>query len=146
MDLSGSWSYITDVARSRLAHNKTPHHVSTYGDGIEILGAAGEICARRFLGLGEELHDGFDGGCDLLYAGKRIDVKATIMTPKMSYRFMQWPLNKNIKSDIVLMTAVDPLSKQATVIGYATREQIAGAPVNNLRPAWKLLEMNAQRQ
>ena len=65
MDLSGSWDYIREIARSRLAHNKTSHHVSEFGEGIELIGVAGEIVARRFLGLPETIHQRFDGGVDL---------------------------------------------------------------------------------
>ena len=59
MDLTSSWPYIEDTARNRLAHNKTSHHIYEYGDSLELLGVAGEIVARRFLGLSEELHCGY---------------------------------------------------------------------------------------
>ena len=65
MDLSGSWPYIESTARDRLSHNKTRRHVSDYGEGIEVIGVAGEIVVRRFLGLCEEVHDGFDNGVDM---------------------------------------------------------------------------------
>jgi hypothetical protein len=134
MDLNGSWEYIEDIARSRLAHNKTKHHISDYGEGIEVIGVAGEIAARRFLGLPEEVHSGFDGGCDLIYAGKRVDVKTTVFTPNVIYRFLQWPEWKRVKSDIILMTVVDPISKIAEVIGYATESEIKAATMNRERP------------
>ncbi len=133
MNLSGSWQYIQMTARSRLEHNKTSRHVSEYGEGIEVLGAAGEIVARRFLGVAEVLHDGFDGGCDILFHEMRIDVKATVLTPKVHYRFLQWPLNKHVRSDIILMTAVDPIHMMGTLLGYATREEVLRAPVNYQR-------------
>ena len=133
MDLSGSWTQIQSVAKNRLAHNKTVFHVSDYGDGIEVLGAAGEVCARRFFGLPETLHEEFDNGCDLVFAGKKIDVKTTVLTPKLNYRYLQWPQTKRIKADIVLMTAVDPISMQAVVVGYATKAEVKLAAVNNGR-------------
>lgn len=151
MDLSGSWKYIAEISKSRLAHNKTSHHVSEYGDGIELIGVAGEIVARRFLGLPEELHQGFDGGVDLTYGGMRVDVKATLLTPNISHRYLQWPETKRIKSDIILLTAVDPILKIGTVLGYANRNDVVNAPINRdryqpcheipvmaLRPAWEL--------
>lgn len=151
MDLSGSWDYIRQISRSRLAHNKTPHHVFDYGDGIELIGVAGEIVARRFLGLPEELHDGFDGGVDIFYGGMRVDVKATVLTPNIQHRFLQWPETKRVKSDIILLTAIDPILKIGTVLGYANRSDVLEAPINReryqpcheipvtkLRPAWEL--------
>ena len=151
MDLSGSWKYIADVSRSRLSHNKTSHHVSEYGDGIELIGVAGEIVARRFLGLPEQLHDGFDGGVDLVFGGMKVDVKATILTPNIAHRFLQWPETKRIKADIILLTAIDPITQTGTVLGYANRSDILNAeinrdrfqpcyeiPVRKLRPAWEL--------
>lgn len=153
MDLSSSWQYITDVARSRLAHNKTSHHVYEYGEGIEVLGVAGEIVARRFLGLSEKLHCGFDGGVDLSYATMKIDVKATVLTPNIRHRFLQWPEGKRVRADVILLTAIDPITKIGTVMGYATRNDVQTAPINrsrfqpcyeipvtSLRPAWELDE------
>jgi hypothetical protein len=155
MDLSGSWEYIQKIAESRLATNKTEHHVTEYGEGIEALGVAGEIVARRFLGLEELVHEGFDHGVDLTYGGQTIDVKATVLTPKTNFRFLQWPIWKIVKADIVLMTAVNPIQKTGVVLGYATRLEITTAPINNerkyacheipvinLHPAWELVVKN----
>lgn len=133
MDLSGSWDYIEQVARERLSHNKTSHHVSEYGPEIETLGAAGELAARRFLGLDERLHTYFDGGADIRFGGKTIDVKATHLTPKIGYRFLQWPEWKPIKAQIILMTAVHLVERKAVVIGYATRAEISRADINMTR-------------
>jgi len=160
MDLSGSWEYIQKISKSRLANNKTIHHVSEYGEGIEVLGAAGEVVARRFLGLPEKLHEGFDNGIDIWTHGMKIDVKATVLTPKMAYRYLQWPTWKPVKSDIILLTAIDPVTMQGTVLGYATKDEIEGAPINefrhipcheipavNLHPAWELVvrQLNGAR-
>ena len=154
MDLSGSWKYIERIARSRLAHNKTDHHVSRYGDEIEILGAAGELCARRYLGLKEVLHDRFDNGVDFVFAGKKIDVKATQLTPRLEYRYLQLAVTKKIKADLVLLTAVDLVGKQGTVVGWVFREELLEAPINRnrhnpcheisvrkLHPGWELIQM-----
>jgi hypothetical protein len=154
MDLSGSWEYIERIAKSRLAHNKTPRHSSDYGDVIEVLGVAGEVVARRFLGLKESTHQGFDDGTDLVFCGHTIDVKATRLTAKVEYRFLQWPLWKKVKAEVVLMTAVDPDKKIGTVLGYVYKHEIEAAPVNleraqpckeipvrNLHPAWELFQM-----
>ena len=157
MDLSGSWEYIEGIARSRLAHNKTSHHVSDYGDEIEVLGAAGEICARRFLGLPETLHDEFDDGVDFSFAGHSVDVKSTVLTPKIAYRFLQWPRWKEMKADIILLAAVDVKARYGTVIGWAYGREILAAPVNNsrptpcheirvkdLHPAWEMVQIRRQ--
>ncbi len=133
MNLDGSWEYIENTARSRLAHNKTSHHVTAYGEGIELIGVAGEIAARRFLGLPEVVHDTFDGGFDLMFAGMKVDVKATIFTPNVAFRSLQWPEWKRVKADIILMTVVDPISKLAEVIGYATADEVKLAPINKGR-------------
>ena len=133
MDLSGSWPYIERIARSRLAHNKSRYHVSEYGDGIETLGVAGEIAARRFLGLDEKLHEGFDGGVDFVFAGCTIDVKATVLTPNVSYRFLQWPEYKPVIAQIILLTGIEPLSRRAVVLGYATQQEVRIAPINTTR-------------
>jgi hypothetical protein len=133
MDLTGSWPYIERIARSRLAHNKTRHHVSEYGEGIETLGVAGELVARRFLGLDEKLHDRFDGGHDFLFAGKTVDVKATVLTPNIAYRYLQWAEWKPVKAQVVLMTGVDPITRQGIVIGYATKEEVLQSPINRSR-------------
>jgi len=133
MDLSGSWNYIEKMARSRLANNKTERHVSEYGEGIEVMGVAGEILARRCLGLNETVHKHFDGGYDFTFAGKKIDVKATHLTPRVSCRFLQWPLRKRIKADVILMTAVDMVMKQGIVLGWVTEAEMMRSPINRSR-------------
>lgn len=151
MDLSDSWEYIERVAQARLVNNKTSRHIES--DGIELMGVAGEIAARRFLGLPEELHIEFDDGSDLTWRDQRVDVKATVMTPFLDHRFLQWPEWKPVRSEIILLTAVDKDSMVATVIGYATKEEILGAKVNKsrrwpcheipvmkLHPAWMLVK------
>ena len=157
MDLSGSWKYAQIISRSRLANNKTVHHVSEFGDGIELLGAVGEIVARRYLGLPEKLHCGFDHGIDIFVYGMKIDVKTTVLTPKVEHRYLQWPTWKPVKADIILLTAVDPVTKIGTVLGYATRLEVQTAPINNnrfvacheipirdLHPAWELIAEGLQ--
>lgn len=152
MDLSASWDYIADIARRRLEHNQTGRHVSDYGPEIEVLGAAGELAARRFLGLDERLHENFDGGADLRWYGRRVDVKATHLTPRVHYRFLQWPEWKPVIADIVLMAVVDMRTRTATILGYANRTEVLEAPINPeraypcheipitaLHPAWELV-------
>ena len=142
MDLNGSWQYFESIARNRLAHNKTKRHVSMYGEGIETIGAAGELAARRFLGLEEKLHQGFDGGHDFVFAGMSVDVKATVLTPNIEYRFLQWPEKKPIRCQIILMTAVDPISRHARYpgicharkkYGEAQSTKLAGIPAMKFR-------------
>lgn len=159
MELASSWEYITNTARNRLANNKTGHQVTAYGEGIELLGVAGEIVARRFFGLDEILHEGFDDGIDFRFAGFRIDVKATALTPNIEHRFLQWPAWKRVVADIILFTAVDPTSQVGTVIGFATKAEILNSPINETRaiacheisvaelhPAWKLEASFQQRK
>ena len=96
MDLSRSWKYIEYIARQRLKHNQTKRHVSDYGTEIEIIGAAGELAARRFLGLSDKLHFRFDQGVDIKTPSRSIDVKATKLTPLLRHRYLQWPKKKPV--------------------------------------------------
>jgi hypothetical protein len=133
MDLSAQWQYIEDVAALRLLNNRTRRHVSQYGTYIETIGAAGELAARRFFHLPQELHAQLDGGTDMVYKGMRIDIKATVWTPRLQFRYLQWPISKPIKADIVLLTAVHEESRSAVVLGYALPRDIERAPVNTER-------------
>ena len=80
MDLGAQWQYIEQVAAERLQNNITRRHVSQYGTYIEVIGAAGELAARRFLGLPETLHTHLDDRCDMFYKGMSIDTQATVWT------------------------------------------------------------------
>jgi hypothetical protein len=133
MNLSSVWSYLERVARERLQNNQTELQVTEYGTDIELIGAAGEVAARRFLKLSSSLHTEFDNGIDFLWGGKSVDVKATRRTPLLEFRFLQWPLSKPIKADLVIMTAVDLEQCEAEVLGYAFRNEILRAPVNHAR-------------
>ncbi len=159
MDLSGSWQIIEAAARSRLSHNKTKRHVYDYGEAIEVIGVAGEVVVRRFLGLPETVHERFDNGIDIEYFGMRMDVKATILTPNASYRFLQWPNWKKVRADYIVMTIIDPINKVGTVVGYATKHEIYAAAVNKnrhqpcheiafreLHPAWELIVEACKRR
>lgn len=150
MNLKGDWDYLKGVAAKRLENNRTSRHVSDYGTEIELIGAAGELAARRFLGLSVKLHDQFDGGIDLLWRGKRVDVKATKLTPKLNFRFLQWPETKKFKADIILLTAVSLRTQQGVVVGWEWVDAVREAPINfdrdypcheipviDLRPAWE---------
>lgn len=133
MNLAQSWPYLEQVAAHRLANNKTEHHVNQFGEYIELIGAAGELAARRFLQLEEDLHEHFDGGADIRYRDIRIDVKATVWTPRLMHRYLQWPIWKPVKADVILFTAVNIEQKSAIVVGYALRHEVNRAPVNKER-------------
>jgi hypothetical protein len=132
MDLSGDWSYINSIAKQRLENNRTPRQVDKYSY-LEVLGAAGELAARRFLHLPEELHVHFDGGRDLRWNGCSVDVKTTIMTPYLKHRFLQWPIDKPIHCDLILLMAVHMKFKIAHAIGYATHDEVEASLVNHTR-------------
>lgn len=159
MDLAPQWEYLQKVAKTRLANNKTIFHIDRYGPDIEVLGAAGELAARRFLGLPEKLHLNKDDGIDLYWRGYKVDVKATHMTKFLHHRYLQWPHYKPVKAEIVLMTAVHLKWKKATVIGFATAHEVLAAPINAsrdipcheipmtmLHPAWRMQTLSYRRQ
>ena len=134
MDLTASWPYIESIAKTRLSRNKTVRHVGRYGPEIETLGAAGELAARRFLGLPEILHTRFDGGFDLTVNNVKIDVKTTRWDP--AHKYLQWPYWKRVKAPIILMAMVDLETKTGFIVGYATREDITEAAINMMRTIW----------
>jgi 5-methylcytosine-specific restriction endonuclease McrA len=133
IDLSNDWGYILHISEERLRHNKTPRHDEHYGVNIETIGAAGELAARRSLGLPEKLGTHFDGGSDFVYGGRRVDVKATMWTRRIQFRFLQWPLWKPIKSEIILLTAIDISARKAMLLGFATHGEILTSPINSTR-------------
>jgi len=131
--------------------------VSKYGRQIEVLGAAGELAARRSLGLNDHLNTGFDGGVDLTWRGYTIDVKATRLTKALMYRHLQWPMSKTVKSEIALLMAVDVSKKMAVAVGWAWASEIRQAPINKVRdypcrelpvrslhPFWELYTLEAK--
>lgn len=155
MDLSGDWEYITEIANVRRAHNRTPRHIDVFY--LEVIGAAGELAARRFLGLREELHRGFDGGCDFYWHGRAVDVKTTKFTPLVAHRYLQWPVWKQIKSEIVLMVGVSEAERIAVPLGFAFADEVLAAPINTqratacheipvpeLHPVWELFTLQPQ--
>ena len=157
MDLSGDWDYIEFIADQRRALNQTPRHIPV--DYLEVIGAAGELAARRLFGMPEDLHIHFDHGKDFVWKGISVDVKATILTPKLEHRYLQWPREKRIKASIILMVAVDTETKQAVPVGYATRDEISKAPINwtrqepcreistrDLHQAWELFSSQFRRR
>jgi len=154
MDLSGDWRYLNNIAKKRLNNNWTSRQVTKYKN-LEILGAAGELAARRYLGLPEKIHTNFDGGADLFWRDRKVDVKATNLTKHFQYRFLQWPIDKPIEADIILMTVVSIKEKQACVIGFAYKNEVLKSKINHTRhypcreialtdlhPAWELFTLS----
>ena len=151
MNLRSDWPYIQHVAAERLRNNITPRHRAKYGTEIEVIGAAGELAARRFLGLSEKLGTTFDGGIDLSLHGLTIDVKST----KPYSLWLQLAYYKRVAADVLLMMSVNV--KRQTVIprGFAWREEILAAPldisqddachrihIDELHPIHELLEID----
>jgi hypothetical protein len=130
MNLQSDWAYILEVAERRLKYNKTPRHIASEKGRLEIIGAAGEVAARRFLGLPERLHNHFDGGVDLNWRGYRIDVKSTAISHYLGKQYLQYPEYRWIKSDLLLMMGIDLDRQEATVIGFAWKDEVKRAPVN----------------
>jgi hypothetical protein len=126
MDLGSDWPYIQRIAAERLRHNKTTHHRANYGTEIEVMGAAGELAARRYLGLDEELGTHFDGGVDLSLHGVTVDVKST----RPYSKWLQVAYYKRVAADIILMMAVNLKRQTARPFGFAWREEILGAPLD----------------
>lgn len=133
MDLSPYWPLITETARYRLKNNVTDRHVADYGDEIEIMGVAGELAALIDLGHPIKLHVNFDGGIDFYHRGYSVDVKATKLTSKLNFRFLQWPHFKKVVADIIILSAVDIHNMNAVTVGYVTRDEIVRAPMNYSR-------------
>jgi hypothetical protein len=157
MNLGDRWPYVLAIAKARLKHNKTSRHVSQYGDTLEILGVAGELAARRLLGLPEELHTGFDGGKDLVYHGWDIDVKTTRLTNNLIERGFRWPLTKVVRADICLVMAVDVESQRAVALGWCYKVAVERAPIDHehnchevpiveLRPFWQLVVIDLKEE
>jgi len=133
MNLTNRWEYILKVAEKRLENNITEMHLYGYGDELEILGVAGEIAARRFFQLPEEVHEGFDHGVDMTYNGYDIDVKSSHIK-KHKKKILQWPIWKWVKADIIVYVGINPKTKYARVMGYVPGSEILKAPINHTRP------------
>jgi hypothetical protein len=133
IDLGEHWDYIECIARERLRHNVTSRHVSVYGDTIEVIGAAGELAARRFYGMPTVLGTYFDGGTDFTFRHLKFDVKATVWTLKIQFRSLQWPIWKPVKADVILFSAINIEKQTAILLGCATRNEIISAFINSTR-------------
>lgn len=157
MDLRQDWGYINRVADRRRSQNQTPWHIDVAY--LEVIGAAGELAARRFLGLPEKLHEHFDQGVDFKWRGYTVDVKATKLTPLAGHRYLQWPIGKNIKADIILMVAVSEAERMAVPLGFVFADEVEFAPINHdrkqacheipvpeLRPSWELFTLPPRNQ
>jgi len=131
MLLRNSWDYIIRTSEARLRNNKTKFHKDI--ENIELIGAAGELAAQRFLGIKESLHTGFDGGIDFYWRGWSVDVKATRLHENLHKLYLQYPADKKIKSDIIFMVGVCVDAMEATEIGWTSGNIMRKAEVNQER-------------
>jgi hypothetical protein len=130
MNLRDDWDYILKKAQERYSKVRTQWHVNRYGNRLEIMGAAGEVAARRLLRLERDLHVGFDGGIDFMWRGKKVDVKATRKYPHVECTALQWPLTRQINADLIILVLVDAENKEADIVGYITKAELENARTN----------------
>jgi hypothetical protein len=90
------------------------------------MGAAGELAARRYLGLDETLGTHFDGGVDLTLHGLTVDIKSTRPWSK----WLQIAYYKRVVADVVLMMSINLKYQTAQPFGFAWREEVLNAPLD----------------
>lgn len=133
LPVADAWGYIQRVARRRMKLNRTRRHYANNGS-LELLGAANEVALRRYLGLGDRLHDSFDGGRDLVYRGVAIDAKATRWSRQPEKLHLQYQWFKERAAPVLVLGMVSVKRRRVRLLGYAYASQLLAQPVNSERP------------
>jgi len=163
MLITDAWDYILDVARERLVANFHRHNSHRLGDHIEVLGVAGELAARRFLGLPERVLGVGDPGWDIEIPSTdvlgdpyvwTIDVKSRPWIEGFWRMPLQWPLHKPMRADLALLVFVHLAERRAAVVSFAGKEDLEAAPIDtgglmpcrlvdpqNMQPATRLYNL-----
>jgi len=96
----------------------------------QLTGLIGQSVVMTWFGAGLiSGEDGCDGGLDVLYAGRRIDVKTmgrtTAVKPYYTNNFLA--LQADYKTDVYIFCSYNKLKAELTVCGWVTKQELAAA-------------------
>jgi hypothetical protein len=92
----------------------------------QYVGLLGEVKVKQLLNIDTELINGFDGGFDLEYKNKRIDVKTMGRTvdvkPYYVNNFISY--QKDFDCDIYIFCSLNKKTSNLTVCGWVTKNEL----------------------
>ena len=92
----------------------------------QFVGLIGEIMVVNLFGLEYKFSQGFDGGFDFIYKGKRIDVKTMGRTvdPKPYFVNNFIAFQKDFNCDYYIFTSLNKKTNELTICGYLSKEDL----------------------
>ena len=92
----------------------------------QLVGLIGEIMTLNFFGLEHKLSNGFDGGFDFTYKGKKIDVKTMGRTvdPRPDYINNFIAFQKDFDCDYYIFNSLNKKTNNLTICGFVSKEDL----------------------
>ena len=92
----------------------------------QFVGLIGEIMVVNLFGLEYKFSQGFDGGFDFIYKGKKIDVKTMGRTvdPKPYFVNNFIAFQKDFNCDYYIFTSLNKKTNELTICGYLSKEDL----------------------
>jgi hypothetical protein len=110
-----------------LSTNNIGNRIKANGNKEEqFVGLLGELKVKEFLNIDTKLQNGFDGGYDLIYKGKKIDVKTMGRTvdvkPYYVNNFISY--QKDFDCDIYIFCSLNKKTSILTICGWVTKGEL----------------------
>ena len=113
------WDYLSK-------NNMGNRHSANGNKEQQFVGLIGEILTKSIFGLKHKYINGFDGGFDLEYKGKKIDVKTmgrTVnMKPYFVYNFIGF--QKDFDCDIYIFNSLNKKTNNLEICGWVTKDEL----------------------
>jgi hypothetical protein len=86
----------------------------------------GEILVKKYLCVDDSFNNGFDGGFDLIFNGKRIDVKTMGRTVDVKSYYVNnfVSYQKDFNCDIYIFCSLNKLKNILTICGWVTKNEL----------------------
>jgi hypothetical protein len=113
------WDYLSK-------NNMGNRHSANGNKEQQFVGLIGEILTKNVFGLNHKYINGFDGGFDFEYKGKKIDVKTMGRTvnikPYFVHNFIGF--QKDFDCDIYIFNSLNKISNNLEICGWVTKDEL----------------------
>jgi len=113
------WDYLSE-------NNMGNRHSANGNREQQFVGLLGEVITKDVFGLKHKYKSGFDGGFDMRYKGKKIDVKTMGRTVDMKPYFVHnfIGFQKEFDCDIYIFNSLNKTTNKKEICGWITKDNL----------------------
>ena len=113
------WNFLSN-------NNMGKRHSANGNKEQQLVGLIGEVLTKKVFGIEHKYKSGFDGGFDLTYKGKRVDIKTmgrTVdMKPHYVHNFISF--QEVFDCDIYVFSSLNKKNSRLEICGWISKEDL----------------------